>query len=145
MELSRNTYLEVNGKAIQENIEKCEEKIEIKRKLRKECYEDWKLGKITEEEYNEYTNEYSSHIRKIEDNIDNYYRALKDLEQASAESEWMEYFIKYKNINSLSRELIDNLIDNIYIYEGNKIRIKFKYEDEYNYLLDFIKRKSIIA
>ena len=54
--------------------------------------------------------------------------------------------IKYKNINSLSRELIDNLIDNIYIYEGNKIRIKFKYEDEYNYLLDFIKRrKSIIA
>lgn len=145
-DIDNSNFIDNEKHLIQENIEKCEEKIEIKRKLRKECYEDWKLGKITEEEYNEYTNEYSSHIRKIEDNIDNYYRALKDLEQASAESEWMEYFIKYKNINSLSRELIDNLIDNIYIYEGNKIRIKFKYEDEYNYLLDFIKRrKSIIA
>lgn len=145
-DIDNSNFMDNEKHLIQENIEKCEEKIEIKRKLRKECYEDWKLGKITEEEYNEYTNEYSSHIRKIEDNIDNYYRALKDLEQASAESEWMEYFIKYKNINSLSRELIDNLIDNIYIYEGNKIRIKFKYEDEYNYLLDFIKRrKSIIA
>lgn len=145
-DIDNSNFIDNEKHLIQENIEKCEEKIEIKRKLRKECYEDWKLGKITEEEYNVYTNEYSSHIRKIEDNIDNYYRALKDLEQASAESEWMEYFIKYKNINSLSRELIDNLIDNIYIYEGNKIRIKFKYEDEYNYLLDFIKRrKSIIA
>ena len=49
---------------------------------------------------------------------------------------------KYKNVNSLSRELIDSLVDNIYIYEDKKIKIKFKYEDEYNYLMDFIKRRK---
>lgn len=54
----------------------------------------------------------------------------------------MEYFIKYKNVKSLSRELIDNLIDNIYVYEDKKIRIKFKYEDEYNYLIEFIKERK---
>ena len=43
-------------------------------------------------------------------------------------------------------KLIDNLIDNIYVYEEKKIRIKFKYEDEYNYLMEFIKeRKKFIS
>lgn len=145
-EIENSTLLDNRKHLIEKNIGKCEEQLIIKRKLRKDSYEDWKLGNISEEEYNEYTKEYSSQIRKIEDNIDNYYKELKDLEQASMESDWIEHFIKYKNINSLSRELIDSLIDNIYVYENKKIKIKFKYEDEYNYLIDFIKRrKNIIA
>ena len=32
--------------------------------------------------------------------------------------------------------------NNIYVYEDKKIKIKFKYEDEYNYLMDFIKRRK---
>ena len=145
-EIENSTLLDNRKHLIEKNIGKCEEQLIIKRKLRKDSYEDWKLGNISEEEYNEYTKEYSSQIRKIEDNIDNYYKELKDLEQASMESDWIEHFMKYKNINSLSRELIDSLIDNIYVYENKKIKIKFKYEDEYNYLIDFIKRrKNIIA
>ena len=45
-------------------------------------------------------------------------------------------------MNALSRELIDSFIDNIYVYEDKKIKIKFKYEDEYNYLINFIKRRK---
>ena len=71
---------------------------------------------------------------------------LKNFTQASSDNKWIEHFKKYKNVNSLSRELIDNLIDNIYVYEDKKIRIKFKYEDEYNYLMEFIKeRKKFIS
>lgn len=127
---------------IVENINKSEEILLVKRRLRKEAYEDWKLGHISENEYNEYSKEYSEQIRKIEDNIDNYYKNLKNLEKANVSGEWMEYFIKYKNVKSLSRELIDSLIDNIYVYEDKKIRIKFKYEDEYNYLIEFIKERK---
>ena len=127
---------------LEENINKCEEFANIRRKLRKEAYEDWKLGNITEKEYNDYTKEYGEQIRQSEDPIDKYYEELKEFDQASRESSWIEYFTKYKNVNSLSRELIDSLVDNIYIYEDKKIKIKFKYEDEYNYLMDFIKRRK---
>ena len=141
-EIDNSGYLERRKQFLNENINKCEEQIDIKRKLRKEAYEDWKLGNITEQEYNEYTKEYGEQIRQFEDNIDEYYNELKNFEQASSSSQWIEHFIKYKNVNSLSRELIDSLIDNIYVYENKKIRIKFKYEDEYNYLIDFIKRRK---
>ena len=141
-EIDNSGFLEKRKQFIEENINKCEEQVNIKRKLRKNAYEDWKLGNITEKEYNEYTKEYGEQIRQFEDNIDKYYNELKDFEQANRESKWIEYFTKYKNVNTLSRELIDSLIDNIYVYEDKKIRIKFKYEDEYNYLIDFIKRKK---
>ena len=96
----------------------------------------------TGNQYNEYSKEYCQQIRKIEDNIDNYYKDIEDLKLACKNDEWIDYFLKNKNINSLSRELIDNLIDNIYVYEGKKIKIKYKYEDEYKHLLNFIKRRK---
>ena len=40
--------------------------------------------------------------------------------------QWAKRFLvvimesKYKNVNTLSRELIDSLIDNIYVYEDKK-------------------------
>ena len=141
-EIDDGGFLEKRKHFLEENINKCEEFANIRRKLRKEAYEDWKLGNITEKEYNDYTKEYGEQIRQSEDTIDKYYEELKEFDQASRESNWIEYFTKYKNVNSLSRELIDSLVDNIYIYEDKKIKIKFKYEDEYNYLMDFIKRRK---
>ncbi len=141
-EIDNSGFLERRKQLLNENINKCEEQIDIKRRLRKDAYEDWKLGNITEQEYNEYTKEYGEQIRQFEDNIDEYYNELKNFEQASSGSKWIEHFTKYKNVNSLSRELIDSLIDNIFVYEDKKIKIKFKYEDEYNYLIDFIKRRK---
>ena len=141
-EIGNGTLIDNKIKFIEKNISKCEEQLTIKRKLRKDSYEDWKLGNISEQEYNEYSKEYCQQIRKIEDNIDNYYKEVEDLKLACKNDEWIDYFLKYKNINSLSRELIDSLIDNIYVYEGKKIKIKYKYEDEYKHLLNFIKRRK---
>ena len=74
--------------------------------------------------------------------IEENYKELQNLEKMSSSGEWMEYFEKYKNVISLSRELIDGLIDEIYVYEDKKINVKFKYEDEYNYLIQFIKSRK---
>lgn len=141
-EIDDGGFLEKRKKFLEVNINKCEEFVNLRRQLRKEAYEDWKLGNITEKEYNEYTKEYGEQIRQCEDTIDKYYEELKEFDQATRECNWIEYFTKYKNVNTLSRELIDSLIDNIYVYEDKKIKIKFKYEDEYNYLIDFVKRRK---
>lgn len=84
----------------------------------------------------------SKYNRKPRSYIEENYKELQNLEKMSSSGEWMEYFEKYKNVNSLSRELIDGLIDEIYVYEDKKIKVKFKYEDEYNYLIQFIKSRK---
>ncbi len=52
---------------------------------------------------------------------------------------WINKFIKYKNIAELSKEVVDELIDDIYVHEGKRITIKFKYEDEYQKVIDYIR------
>ena len=82
-------------------------------------------------------------MKRIKDQIEENYKELQNLDKMSTSGEWIEYFEKYQNVNSLSRELIDGLIDDIYVYEDKKIKVKFKYEDEYNYLIQYIKRISL--
>lgn len=141
-QIDSKTFNDNRRSYLLENINKCEETLNIKRKLRKEAYEDWKLGIITEKEYNDYTQEYGRQIRENEAYIEENYKELQNLDKMSTSGEWIEYFEKYQNVNSLSRELIDGLIDDIYVYEDKKIKVKFKYEDEYNYLIQYIKRRK---
>ena len=62
-----------------------------------------------------------------------------ECEAVKTNNDWIDKFKKYKNITELSREIIDELIDNIFVHEGNKVTIKFNYEDEYKTAIEYIK------
>ena len=53
---------------------------------------------------------------------------------------WVDTLLKYKNQREITKEMLNDLIDKIYIFnEGRKIRIKFKYEDAYKLALNYLK------
>lgn len=55
------------------------------------------------------------------------------------------YIAKYKqfcNITSLDREIVDELIETIYVFENNKIEIKFKYNDINKKILEMIRKET---
>ena len=65
--------------------------------------------------------------------------SLKDLKE---EEYWIEHFRRNKRVKNLSREVIEDLIDCIYVHEGGNITIKFKYQDEYERVLNEIKNEE---
>ena len=75
-QIDSKTFNDNRRSYLLENINKCEETLNIKRKLRKEAYEDWKLGIITEKEYNDYTQEYGRQIRENEAYIEENYKDI---------------------------------------------------------------------
>lgn len=53
---------------------------------------------------------------------------------------WVETLLKYRNQRKLTREMLEDFIEKIYIYkDGRKIRIKFKYEDAYKVAMSYLK------
>ena len=50
---------------------------------------------------------------------------------------WSDAFI-----NSFANSCFSLLFSDIYVYEDKKIKVKFKYDDEYNYLIQYIKRRK---
>ena len=52
---------------------------------------------------------------------------------------WIENLKEKRNITKLTRDIIVELIDCIYVHESGDITIKFKFEDEYERILEYIK------
>ena len=127
---------------MKDKLKNLEQKSEKQKNLKKMAYEDWKLGNITEEEYKEYSISYTNSINRIQENIQNIQNELAKFNKNDDNAIWIDKFTKYRNITELSKEVVDELIEDIYVHEGKEITIKFKYEDEYQRAIEYIKRNE---
>ena len=125
------------------NINRLTNDIDKYKRLKRSSYEDWKLGNISKEQFLNYSNDYDKQI----ENINNEISALKNvynenIQNLKKDNYWIDHFKKNKNIKTLTREIIYELIDTIYVHEGGNITIKFKYQDEYKNALEFLELKE---
>ena len=54
----------------------------------------------------------------------------------------MTAFLKHRNIESLSRGLLIELVNTIYIHEDGSIDIEFKFADQYRRIVEFIENNK---
>lgn len=121
-------------------IKSKQNELEKYKKLKKSVYEDWKLGDISKEEYFEYKNSYEKNIQSIKQNIKYLEQETeKYKDQILGDNIWIENLKSKKNITKLTREIVIELIDCIYVHEGGDITIRFKFTDEYERMLEYIK------
>jgi len=100
--------------------------------FKRTIYEDWKNEDITREEYLEYKQKYEKDLERLKQNIERLENEKRKYEAQQLNSnEWIEQFKEKKNITELSRDIMMELIDYIYVHENGKIKIKFKFKDEF--------------
>lgn len=119
---------------------------ELKRlnRIKDSLYGDWKDGLLTKEEYISMKGDYSQQIEGVIGQIEKLRRELQEDQQQgiSANNAFIENFIKYRNVTELTREMVVDLIDNIYVHEGNRITIHFKFQNEMQKALEFIEKNT---
>ena len=103
--------------------------------FKKALYEDWKNEDITREEYLEYKQKYEADIEKLKQNIKS---LLKEEQKSQNEikNEWVETFRKQKKIEKLSRDIMMELIECIYVHENGELTIRFKFENEFSTIIE---------
>ena len=108
--------------------------------LKRNLYEDWKNGDITKEEYVEYKKKYENDIERLKVNIDKLkIEQQKNERKSISKCEWIEKLKKKKCITELSRDIIIELINNIYVHENGDITIQFKFQDELKNILHILQ------
>ena len=131
---------------IEKNIKKVECEIEKNKNLKKSIYEDWKLGVISKEDYMDYSKDYDESIQKQIVNLNFLKEKLSLIKQnEDSDKKWIQEFTKRRNITKLTKDVIDDLINIIYIHENEHITIVYKYQDEFNEALEYIKEKQKIS
>lgn len=132
-------YTDRTVKKTDERLQAKKAEIEKYQRYKLCLYEDYTNGIITKEDYISFGKRYDRKLKEAE-------KAVYELEQEidliiqgnSEQQQWISYFKKYKNIQELTRKLAVELIERIYVYDGQKIHINFRFQDEYNQMTAFL-------
>ena len=124
-------------------IDEKQQEIEKYRKLRQSLYVDWKTGEITQEDYYALKADCDENISSLKSSVEKLTGELSDTEkEIFTDNSFLKSFKKYRNITKLTRTVLLELVDHILVYEGKKIEIKFKYQDEFDRMLQAIQVKE---
>ena len=126
--LKKEGLKNVQSQNIQNIIKLKQNEISKILNLKKYLYEDWKNGDITREEYLEYKQKYENDLKDLEKNIQNLKLENEKCEaQNTLKNKWIENFIKQKKLRELSRDIMLELVNVIYVHEDGSLTIKFNF------------------
>lgn len=96
-------------------------------------YDDLKDGILEQDEYVSYKANFVKLHDKAKTALTLLNKELSELKNSrGTRFEWVEYFKQHRNIGSIDRGILVNLVSNIHIYEKNQIEICFKYQNSLN-------------
>ncbi len=122
--------------------------LEAKRREREKCkkaalelYPDWKAGAITRDEYLELKENLNERIAALDESIEKLGK-VHERQENPMQNSFVEHFIRRRNIDRLTREVLCELVEAIYVYEDNRITIKVKFADALEALLREIENAA---
>ena len=112
-------------------VVKLKEEIERNKSFKLRLYENLQEGLIGQDEYFLFKKSYAAKIAEAEAAI----MAIEDeREQAVSRNRdslsWMETFKKYRNITSVNRSMVVDLIRQVNVFEGGRAEVVFRHADE---------------
>ena len=114
------------------HIEKKETELQKAEKLKVGIYEDLKDGLLDKTEYQKLKQEFDSRIESASEVIKSLRQEILALrENHSQHYAWMEYFKEFGELQELTRWATAITINRILVFEDNRIKIVFNFEDAF--------------
>lgn len=133
---------EREAQLIDRKIEKLKEELERNSNYKRLTFEKFTDGIIDEKMFTEYISIYEQKCEDIRQAIEKHQEELnKVVSEKSADNSWVEFFKKYRKIHALDRALLVMLVDHIDVFEGNRFKVFFKYQSQYEIAKNYIAEK----
>ena len=114
------------------HIEKKEIELQKAEKLKVGIYEDLKDGLLDKAEYLKLKQEFDSRIENASEAIRSLRQEISALQENHSEHyAWMDYFKEFGELQELTRWAAAITINRILIFEDNRIKIVFNFEDAF--------------
>ncbi len=144
--VNNNNYTLKEKERITNKIDKENKELKKYQNIKLKLYEDLKAGILTQEEFKDFSLAYNDKITEIKTLIASFENEIEILSKGISDKQlWIEYLKAHKNIKSLNRELVVNLIEDIKVYNNKSIKINFKYEEEYKNLISYLESNMQVA
>lgn len=112
-----------------------------------ELYPDFKASLLSQDSYMTLKKQYEDQLAKTQETICNLREQLASCSSTeSIANDFISTLLRHRNITSLTRELLIELVDKILIHEGGSIDIHFRFADSYRLAAEYIEEnKHLLA
>lgn len=133
---------EREAQLIDRQIEKLKEELERNSNYKRLTFEKFTDGIIDEKMFTEYSAIYTRKCEDIRQAIEKHQEELdRVVSKKSADNSWIEFFKKYRKIHALDRTLLVMMVDHIDVFEENRFKVFFKYQNQYEIAKNYIAEK----
>lgn len=128
------------GDLLKKALKSIESKHEKTKKMMLDLYPDWKDGVISKEEYLTLKDNMTKEISRCDEKIAEYEEKIRENENGkTAENKFIANFKQYGKIDKLSRTILTELVDSIYVHTDGNITINFKFNDAYQQIVEYVE------
>lgn len=130
------------SKGLPASIKLREQELEKFSAIRTGLYVDWKNGDITREEYHHMKKEFEEKEQQLKRDLASFEEYQNIAQGVTLNNPYFNIFQKHRNINSLNRGIVVQLIKVIHIHEGGDVTIDFNFADQHRRVVGLIERNG---
>ena len=120
-----------------------EDQIRKNKDLIGSVYEDYQNGVITQSEMMQLKENFSKRIAETESRIDSLKREMEESRDAlNGHESWFSKFCIYRNVRTLTRPVVVNLIDRVNLFPGKRIEVVLRFQNQINELLQYAAERN---
>ena len=97
---------------------------------------------LTREDFLNYNELYSKRIEEYDRKIEELEAERQNLQTAPNAYPFLDVYRKYRKLEEITRPMVVELIEKIEVYEGNRVEITFRFQDEIADLLEELHQKQ---
>ena len=132
---------DMEARKIDRQLEKLKADYEQAMRFKMSAYEKFVDHLLNEDEFKQYQRIYTEKCEAIAAAISKRQEELDAIVRAgSPQGEWIAHFKSFRHVDVMERKILVKIIDRIYVYEGNRIEIIFKYQNEYRAAAAYIEQ-----
>ena len=142
-EINRAPVVHTESLRLNALLEQRTRELEKVTKVLDDLYMDWKSGDITRDQYRRMKVRFEEQSQQLQETIAHIQVECEILAQGiDTENPYLTAFLKHRNIDSLSRGLLVELVNAIYVHEDKSIEIEFNYADQYRRIAEYIENNQ---
>lgn len=136
LSVQKNNISLVNKRcSLSRNLIKCN-------KMREVLYKNFVDNLVSEKEFKTLMEAYTREIKQNNHEL----TELEELQKKGdsiQENKYLKEFGKFRDVSVLNREIVEALVEKIYVDKGNLIEIVLRYQDYYADLIGYIEEKTV--
>ena len=111
--------------------------------IKEKLYGDYADEILTREDFLNYNELYSKRIEEYDHKITELEAERQNLQNAPNAYPFLDVYRKYRKLEEITRPMVVELIEKIEVYEGNRVEITFRFQDEIADLLEELHQKQL--